>query len=166
MYNSTKDNMLTQSMQPDLFPVLSEIPSAKKNGRLGCQTDLTARVDSKLGRPRPSRPGARCRPPRSRAAGTAPRGRPCRPPAGRTPTGRPLRSRRPAARTPARGPRLSTPSAQEGGHWGNSAGGPGAHAIGRVLTNEVAAARRPHPRAPSATRRPPLSECKQEARSF
>ena len=99
-------------------------------------------------------------------AGTAPRGRPRHPPAGRTPTRRPLRSHRPAARTPARGPRLSTPSAQEGGHWGNSAGGPGAHAIGRLLTNEVAAARRPHPRAPSATRRPPLSACKQEARSF
>lgn len=31
------DNALTQNMQPDLFPVLSEIPQAKRNCRLRCQ---------------------------------------------------------------------------------------------------------------------------------
>lgn len=102
LFNSTKDNMLTQSMQPDLFPMLSEIPSAKKNSRLGCQTDLTARVDSKLGRPRPSRPGARCRPPRSRAGGD------CAPGEALSPARWPHTYRAPAALPPARRPHSSS----------------------------------------------------------
>lgn len=40
------DNTLTQNMQPDLFPVLSEIPKAKRNCRLRCQGEAGRSQDT------------------------------------------------------------------------------------------------------------------------
>lgn len=94
------DNTLPQNAQPELFPGLPKIPQAKRNCRLGCQTDLTdTSHDSKSGGSRPCGVAAPSRPSshsaqakENSAAETRPRRAPARLPAPRTPTGRPLSS--------------------------------------------------------------------------
>lgn len=158
LFNSTRTTCSLKVCSQTCFQCCLKLHKQRKTAGLG-------QVDSKLGWLRPLRPAL---PPAARPGlgrGTEPLGGApaALPPAGRTPTGRPLRSRRLACRTPARGPRLSTLQGRRV-DTGRLGSGPGAHAIGRGRTNEVSAARRPHPR--TLSRSVPRSHCKQEARSF
>lgn len=152
----TPHDTLPQNTQPELFPGLSKIPQAKRNCRLGCQTDLTdTSHDSKSGSSPPCGVAAPSRPSshstqakENSAAETRPPRAPARLPALRTPTRRPLCSApaRPRHRTPPRSQR-APPVLR--GHPGSSPhkerrlsirvnlAGPRANTIGRVFTNEI-----------------------------
>lgn len=137
LFNSTSTTCSLKVCSQTCFQCCLKLHKQRKTAGLG-------QVDSKLGWPRPLRPALPLPP--APAGGLSPGGAPAAlPPAGRTPTGRPPRSHRLACRTPARGPRLSTLQGRRV-DTGRLGSGPGAHAIGRGRTNEVSAARRPHPR--------------------
>lgn len=152
------DNTITHNMQPDLFPVLTEIPQAKRNCRLGCQTETDLRHQPGIlnqAALHPSVPGlAACLPaarrPRgleARRRGRARAGPPVPPlsahlPGVRCAPGRPAQLHR----TPARSQRAPAPLLGRPGSSPHkerrlstrvNLAGPGANTIGQVFTNEV-----------------------------